>query len=171
MFIIIKNSNDITLFKSIQRKYFVGQTEFLIIGQNTNAWGGLINPCNSGVNLFVNVITISNFSDASYTAQIWFNSKPPGKGTLSDNVVAANTAVSPLPVPKVKLKFVQSVAGIPTGGVNAFDRIVPPKATLVSEEDGKFIIPPGGSYIIFLQGPDSKIIKSKIAFGWWEEKI
>jgi hypothetical protein len=47
----------ITLFESSQGEYFVGQSELLVFGQGNNAWAGLINPPNSGVNLHVNVFT------------------------------------------------------------------------------------------------------------------
>lgn len=159
------------LSKSIKGRYFAGQTEILILGQGFNTWGGLINPSNSGVNLFVNVYTVTNFSEIPLLAQIWFNTKPPGMGVISDKVTPGNTTLSPLPVPKTELQYVQSVSGFPTSGVNAFDRLVGPKGTLASEDDGKWIIPPGGNYIVFLVSPGAELIKALIAFGWWEEKI
>lgn len=51
----------------------------------------------------------------------------------------------------------------------AFRRIVPPQSTLTSDEDGKFIFPPGGSFIIFLISPNNEIIESEVAFGWFEK--
>lgn len=45
--------------KSVERKYFLGQTETLTLG---NGWGGLINPLDSKVKLFVNVFTVINLS-------------------------------------------------------------------------------------------------------------
>lgn len=53
----------ISLYKSLQGKYFVGQTEELRVWNGSNAWAGLFNPHNSCVNLYANVVTISNFSD------------------------------------------------------------------------------------------------------------
>ncbi|AHF08627.1 hypothetical protein DESME_10385 [Desulfitobacterium metallireducens DSM 15288] len=53
------------------------------------------------------------------------------------------------------MQFNQNVTGVPLGGVNVFDRIVPPGATLVSEEDGKFIFPSGGNWVLFLTSPGS----------------
>ena len=38
----------------------------LISGQDLNAWGGLINPSDSGVNLFINVYTVTNFSETPF---------------------------------------------------------------------------------------------------------
>ena len=159
------------LSKSIKGKYFVGQTEALVLGQDFNAWGGLINPPNSGVNLFINVYTVTNFSETPFLAQIWFNTTPPGIGVSSDKVSAGNTTISPLPMSKIKLQYVQSVSGFPNGGVNVLDRLVGPKGTLASEDEGKWIIPPGGNFIVFLVSPGVELIKALIAFGWWEEKI
>ncbi|MBL4934371.1 hypothetical protein JK636_01215 [Clostridium sp. YIM B02515] len=39
------------------------------VGNGYSDWDGLINPCDSGVNLFTNVLTISNFSDEYLTAE------------------------------------------------------------------------------------------------------
>ena len=156
------------LFKSLQGKYFVGQTQTLTFGRGSNAWGGLINPKNSGVNLFVNAYTVTNFSSKTFPAKVFFNSFPPGNPMTSLLVSPANT--SRLSIPKVKLQFVRSTTRIPRGGTNVFLREVSPKSTLASDEDGKFIIPPGGSFVLFLAGPPSGIVKSRVAFGWWEER-
>jgi hypothetical protein len=156
------------LFKSQEGKYFVGQTQILTFGRGSNAWGGLINPKDSGVNLFVNVYTVTNFSSKTFPAKVFFNSFPPGHPITSQLVSPANTSRNS--VPKVKIQFVRSTTRIPRGGTNVFLREVSPKATLASEEDGKFIIPPGGSFVLFLAGPLSGIVKSRIAFGWWEER-
>ena len=160
------------LYKSLQGKYFAGQTELLTFSNTTNAWGALINPNGSGVNLFANAFTISNFSDKPFLVQIWFNTNLPGPGSESSKVSPANTALVPPPVPKVQVQFNQNVSGIPVGGVNVFDRIVPPGATLASEEDGKFVFPPGGNWSLFLTspGPVAVSFSAIVAFGWWEEK-
>lgn len=159
----------ISLYKSMQGKYFVGQTEALWVGNGSNAWAGLFNPCNSGVNLFANVITISNFSNQYLTAEIWLNAKLFEKGNVSKKVSPANTALEPKPNNKVEIRYVQSTEETPQDGVNIYDRIVPPNGTLVSEEDGKFIVPPCGNYTIFLKSSSSDLSKVIVAFGWWEE--
>lgn len=160
------------LSKSLQGKYFAGQTESLTFSNTTNAWGALINPIGSGINLFANVYTITNLSDKPFLAQIWFNTNLPGTGTLSTKFSPANTALVPHPVPKVQVQLNQNVHGVPLGGVNVFDRIVPPGSTLASEEDGKFIFPPGGNWSLFLTapGPEAASFSAIVAFGWWEEK-
>lgn len=160
------------LNKSLQGKYFAGQTELLTFSNTTNAWGALINPRNSGVDLFANVYTVTNLSENPFLVQIWFNPDPPGTGSVSSKVSPANTALVPPPVPKVQIQYNQNVSGIPLGGVNVFDRIVPPGSTLASEEDGKFIFPSGGKWVLFLTAlsPVAASYSAIIAMGWWEEK-
>lgn len=157
------------LYQSLQGRYFVGQTEHLSFGKGKNAWGGLVNPRKSDVNLFVNAFTITNHSNQPFEAEIWFNSIPPGKPTISKNVTPANTALSPLPKPEVKIAYAEFVEGFPRRGVMAFRRIVPPQSTLASDEDGKFIFPPEGSFIIFLVSPNNEIIQAEVAYGWFEK--
>jgi hypothetical protein len=157
------------LYQSLEGRYFVGQTEHICFGKGKNAWGGLMNPGKSDVNLFVNAFTITNHSDQPFEAEIWFNPIPPGKPMISSNVTPANTALSPLPKPKVKIAYADEVEGFPRKGVMAFRRIVSPQSTLASDEDGKFIFPPGGSFILFLVAPDHEIIQAEVAFGWFEK--
>ncbi|MBU3137606.1 hypothetical protein KPL39_15175 [Clostridium gasigenes] len=159
----------VSLFRSMQGKYFVGQTETLWVGNGSNAWAGLVNPCNSDVNLYVNVFTISNFSDDYLTAEIWLNTNLPEKGCISNNVFPTNTALKPLPKNKVDIRFIESTNKVPEKGVNVYQRIVPPNTTLVSEEDGKFIESPGGNYVIVIKSSSSKLDKVIVAFGWWEK--
>jgi hypothetical protein len=159
----------VSLFKSMQGRYFVGQTETLLVGRGLNAWAGLVNPCNSGVNLYVNVFTISNFSDDYLTAEIWLNTNSPEKWSVSHKISPTDTALKVLPKNKVNIRFVQSTSETPQNGVNVYERIVPPNTTLVSEEDGKFIEPPGGNYVLVIKSSSSKLSKVIVAFGWWEK--
>lgn len=161
------------LYQSLQGDYFVGQTEPICLGKGKNAWGSLTNPRHSNVDLFVNAFTITNHSDQPFVAEIWFNAIPPGNRNagVSENVTSANTALSPIPKPKVKIEFAELVTGFPKKGVNAFKRIVPPKSTLVSDEDGKYIFPPGESFVIFLVSPDDEYIEAEVAFGWFEKNV
>ena len=158
-----------TLQKSMEGKYFVGQTETLIIGKGLNAWGGLINPVGSFVNIHNTVITITNHSHTDFIAQLWFNSQPPGIGIISDKVSPADTSIFPLPTSKIQLQYVQSFSGTPTGGVNVFSRLVSSHTTLVREDDGKLIFPPQGSLVVLLESPGDELIEARLAFGWWEE--
>jgi hypothetical protein len=76
----------------------------------------------------------------------------------------------PNPEHKVLLQYVQSTDETPSGGVNILDRIVPPDTTLVSEEDGKIIVPPGGNVLLFLRSSSGETINAIIAYGWWETR-
>lgn len=159
----------VPLFKSMQGKYFVGQTKPLFVGNGEIAWAGLVNPCNSDVNLYANVFTISNFSDDYLTAEIWLNTDFPENAKESNKISPTNTALCPLPQNKVDILFVKSTTIFPQEGVNVYERIVPPNSTLVGEEDGKFIEPPGGNYTLVIKSSSLKSDKVIVAFGWWEK--
>lgn len=157
-----------TLYKSMQGKYFIGQSQTLLAGNGSNTWAALINPYDSHRNLFFNVFTVSNFSSDILTAELWLNTNPPDNPATSVSVSPADTTIKPKPENKARLRYVQATEGFPSGGVNIFDRIVPPKSTLASEEDGKIIVPPGGNVLLFIKAPSKEITNSIVAFGWWE---
>lgn len=157
--------------KSVEGKYFIGQTETLILGEGKYSWGGLINPSDLGVKLFTNVFTVTNLSAEPFTARIWLNPDLFGRGETSIKVSPSNTSIQPPPQPRVKLKCEESTTLFPTGGVNVFNREVPPLSTIVGEEDGKYIFSPGGSFVLFLEKTSSGLATAKIAFGWWEEQL
>ena len=164
----------IELYESMKGEYFIGYADELSFGNGTSAWARLYNPAQSGVNLHVNVWTVTDISSSSFRAQFWFNSTPPACiGIESALVTPSNTAIQPLPKPKVKLQQASNVKGEPSGGVKAFVRRGEPGITLVETENGKLIFPPGGSFLVFLSITDNAdtVASGRIAFGWWEEKI
>ena len=161
----------ISLYESIQQKYFVGQTKALLVGKDCTSWAGLVNPCDSNVNLYVNVSTISNFSDENLTAEIWLNTDFPEKGSVSHKISPTNTASSGFTKNEVDIRFIKSTTRTPESGVNVYERIIPPNTTIILEEDGKFIEAPGGSYVVVIKSPSETIDKVIVAFGWWETSI
>lgn len=162
----------INLAKSLEGKYFVGYADNLTLGNGTSAWARLYNPHNSDVFLHVTVWTVSDISESTFRAQIWFNSDPPGNPQNSPLVTPANLTICPLPQPEIKLQYASQVIGEPVGGIKAFVRRGQPNTTLVDDEQGKFIFPPGGSFLVFLSNPESPVpAAGRIAFGWWEEPI
>lgn len=163
----------IELAKSLEGKYFVGYADNLTFGRGTSAWARLYNPVNSGVILHVTVWTVSDVSESTFRVQIWFNAVPPGNPKKSALVTPSNMALCPLPLPRVNLQYASNVTGDPVGGIKAFVRRGQPETTMVSDEQGKFIFPPCGSFLIFLSNPESPGLATsgRIAFGWWEEPI
>ena len=163
----------ISLMKSIEGKYFIGTAPNLRFGNATNAWARLYNPPNSGVNLFVNTWTVSDIYSTPYSVQIWFNSTPPGFIQYSQSVTPSNLAISPQPQSHIQLQYAIAVRGLPSGGVQAYGRYGLAGTTINSEEEGKFIFPPGGSYLIFISNPQNPTLpgSGNISFGWWEEPI
>jgi hypothetical protein len=159
-------------FQNRLGRLFVGRTELLTFGHECYAWGGLINPSDSGVDLFIDTFTISNFTATPFVGQIWFNTTPPAGAHVSKNVSSGNTALRPLPMPRVKLEYASCVEEKIRGGVNPFLRIVAPYSTLVAEQFGRQIIPPGGTFVIILKPIEESCrrLAAKIVFAWWEEK-
>lgn len=161
------------LYLSLQGKYFVGATNELQFGNGASAWAGLYNPIDSGVNLYVYSWEVSNTGPSPIRAQVWFNSNPPGQPSIVSTVTPGNTTLSPLPKPRVLLLQASNVTGEPVGGVKAFVRRAPSETTIGDEEVGKFIFPPGGSFIIFLSNPEApdQAGRATVGLSWWEEKI
>ena len=159
-----------SLYQSIQGKYFVGgsREEF---GGGKYAWAGLFNPPDSGVLLFVNVFTVTNVSEVPFSVQVWLNAVTPGTAKLTEMQSPSNTALCPLPKPKVQFLYAENVDTEPLAGAPIYGRLCPADTTIVAEEDGKFICPPGGSFLINCIPPEtsSEKIQGSVAFGWWEE--
>lgn len=157
---------------SMLGRYFIGQTGMLSFGNNYDAWGGIINPTYSGVNLYFDIFTITNFSSQSFVGEIWLNAKPPKRVKNSSTVTPSNQAISPSPKPKAIMEYADYMTESLTKGVNIFDRIVVPNSTLVSDSHkGSIIIAPGGSFSILLKSSGSQSIKGTIVLTWWEEEI
>lgn len=163
----------IELYKSLRGEYFIGYADNLTFGNSKNAYAILQNPIDSNVNLHVNVWTVTDISQSAFRVQFWFNSTPPGTPVQIAQVTPSNTAICPLPKPKIILKQASDITGTPTGGIKAFVRRGTPDTTLVETENGKLIFPPGGSFLVFLssEGSSSQSLSGRVAFGWWEEKI
>lgn len=161
------------LYLSLQGKYFVGATDELEFGNGKSAWAGLFNPNNSGVNLHVYSWQVSNTGKSAIRAQIWFNSQPSGNAIRVTTVIPGNTALCPLPKPKIGLFEAINVINEPLGGKKAFVRRALPDVTVGDEEVGKFIFPPGGSFLIFLSNPGTpnQSAAATVDYTWWEEKI
>lgn len=58
-------------------EYFLGQTDIISFGEGYNGWGGLVNPKDSRVNMFLNAYTITNYSDETLTAEAWLTVRFP----------------------------------------------------------------------------------------------
>lgn len=86
-------------------KYFIGQTGLLNFGSGYNAWGGIINPIDSGVNLYIDIFTITNFSTQSFVGEIWLNANTPKNSVVSPTVTPSNQGISPPLIPKAVMKY------------------------------------------------------------------
>lgn len=157
---------------SMLGRYFIGQTDLLNFGNRWDAWGGIVNPIGSGVNLYFDIFTITNFSAQSFVGEIWLNARPPRNAKPSSTVTPSNQAIFPPPKPKAIMLDADNLDAPLVKGVNIFGRIVPPNSTLVSDSHkGSMIIPPGGTFSILLQSQDFQNVQGTIVLTWWEEKI
>lgn len=157
---------------SMLGRYFIGQTGMLNLGNRHNAWGGIINPNNSGVNLFFDIFTITNFSTENLIGEIWLNAMPPKNSIISSTVTPSNQTILPPPSPKAVMEYANYTTEPLTSGVNIFGRIVTPNSTLVSDSHkGSIIIGPGGSFSILLKSFGPLNIMGTIVLTWWEEKV
>ncbi len=154
--------------KAFEGKYFIGHTPVVPISGGVNAWAGLFNPNSSGVNLFVNTFTVSNFSPTPFATQLWLNSTP-SAGSISPFVSSTNTAKNPLPRPKANVVYARNVISTPSNGASILTRIAEGNSTTVGNYYGKIIIPPGGLFVVFLYSPGAQPVQAEVAFGWWEE--
>lgn len=166
--IVLKDS----VYHSFLGKYYFGQTEMIRYGGDFKAWGGLVNPANSNVNLFLNAYTISNYSDQPITAEGWLSSSITGDEVTSYHFAAGNQAIYPPPIPKVRIKSGNYISGSPLGGTYTFTRRIEANITLTKHDfQGMYIIPPNSSFLLYFLPPGGKEVNVKIAFGWWEEEI
>jgi hypothetical protein len=163
----------VELYESWKGNYFIGYADNLTLGKGKSAWARLYNPQNSGVNLFVNVWTVTELSSQPFRAQFWFNASPPPGPFTEALVTPTNTALRPRPKPNVRLQQASDVKGMPSGGIKAFVRRGEAGTTVVETENGKLIFPPGGNFLVFLslEGDADVSGEGRIAFGWWEEPV
>ncbi len=166
-------SYPINLYQSLLGRYFTGQTPKLHLGGDTGAWGALVNPANSGVNLHMNVVTLNFIEGEPLTIAFYMNADLPGEGRLSPLTAPANSALCPLPEPEVRVRYASGVEGTPKGGLFTFSRTAYPGQLTMLEKDGAFIVPPGGNYCAYLRGlkPGQPCSKVYLAFGWYEEPV
>ena len=161
------------LYLSLQGKYFVGYAPDVQFVKGKYGWAGLVNPTHSCVNLHVYVWTVTNFGPSPLSAEIWFNTRTPEGSTISEYLSPSNTAACPLPQPKVRILQVNNTGCYPQCGNRISVKKVSSEVTIVGEEDGRFIFPPGGSFSILLSNAEASSPSgiANLAFGWWEEEI
>lgn len=156
-------------FQSTEGRLFAGTSPLLNFSSKTSAWASLCNPCDSDINLFLSFFSITNFSDSPFTANLFLNAKPPGLGMVSSDVGNLNLGFAN--DPEGILKFDSLVEGRPIGGTRVAAQRVPSHTTsAVFRVDGRIIVVPGTSILIFLTSENQ--VTGEIEFEWFEnEKI
>lgn len=162
----------IQLESAKQGKMFVGQTRTLYFDNIHSAWGGIRNPINSKVNVFMELFTITNVSSVSFHSEILLNAYVPKEATVSTALSTTNQTIQPLPIPKAIIEHADFLSEPVTGGVNIFGRIIEPNSTFVTDAiNGTIILGPGKSFSMSLETQNTERVISKIVYVWWEEEI
>ena len=161
------------LYLSLLGKYFVGFAADVQFTGGRYGWAGLVNPLGSRVNLHVYVWTVTNFGSTPINTEIWFNADIPDGTAQSEYETPANTALCPLPQPRSRIMQINDIACHPCHGDMILTKTVASEVTIVGEEEGKFVFPPGGSLGVYIYGADASGGPGigNVAFGWWEERI
>ena len=158
------------LYQSEKGRYFIGQTE--MIPENTSkVLAAHTNPYDSKVNLYVNVITITNTSESDVSTEFYVRTILT-QGNPSENVSATNVSIVPAPKPAGKIIYQCNTNKPIEKGIGIFSRIISGRSTQVVD-GGQIILPPGQSLLTLTGGYLPVTVKNSIivAFGWWEEPI
>lgn len=159
------------LYQSFLGRYYIGRTPTLTLRPGCNCWGGLANPDDSPVNLFVDSISVSCLSPLSCCARIWLNTTLFGRIIVSPFVTLANTAVDPMPFSNALLSYAQNLRMAPFNGDSLAGEVIRPLGTLTDSFGGKLIVPPGGSVIVYLSLPDPQgCLNCEVSCRWWEKE-
>lgn len=160
-----------SLVKADAGKYFLGESEFLNVGRMNLAWTGLINPYNSGVNLYLDIFVSSNMSPENMLAKIWFCSIVPPTGKISPKVTSANLAYQPKPIPRGQIQSGEGVNPAISAGTAVSTRLILASTTVTSEKHGHWIIGPGTCILFSYVSQGTNNAHAVMAFGWWEECV
>ncbi len=153
-------------------RYYIGQTRKLYLSNQLKSWAGIINPYHSGINVYFDIFTITNFGEHSFNAEILLNAEIFYGNTELSSITPSNQSIIPAPKPKAYMVQTDCPGDTITGGINIFNRIVPPNETLVSDShQGSIIIGPGRTFSILLSTLEREINTATIVLTWWEERI
>jgi hypothetical protein len=163
----------IDLYESMRGRYFLGLANGLSLSAGTSVWARLCNPRLSGVNLYLDTWSVSTVAESPFRVQCWLDANPPGSSTNSDFITPANLSIRPVPISHA---FIQQASGVyrePDEGVEVFSRSGIPGENLIGEQNGKLIIPPCSSFLIYVSlvnfsDPEGN---ASISFAWWEDNL
>jgi hypothetical protein len=157
------------LNKSLQGKYFLGETDQLNPTDSNRTWGALINPPNSDVHLYLDIYVLSNLSDDKLVSQICFCSSLPTHGKQSHEVSTANLTLNPRPMPRGQVQFGSGLDTTALAAIPVSTRVIPAYSSVSSEKAGHWIIGPGQAILFTLTSSMNHPAPAVISIGWWEE--
>lgn len=160
------------LQKSLEKKYFLGQTPDLSLSTGKRSYAELTNPADSGVNIHVSIAACNNFNlTESFRMHITLGSGVDVALTEETERISPANLIEPAPTRKVKLNYVSDSVFVQTGA-SVFTRFLPEKGFQILERKN-YIIPPGKNFGIVLSAGSGATMTNtaRVAFGWDEEPI
>ncbi|WP_424769243.1 DUF6143 family protein [Paenibacillus sp. sgz302251] len=157
------------LIKSLEGKYFLGETDQLNPTDSNRTWGALINPPHSGVNLYLDIYVLSNLSDDHLVSQICFCSSLPTHAQQSHEVSTSNLTLQPKPLSRGQVQFGSSLDTTALAATPVSTRVVPAYSSVSSKKAGHWIFGPGQAILFTLTSSMSHPAPAVISIGWWEE--
>lgn len=158
--------------KSIDKKYFLGQTPDLSLSTGNRSYAELTNPADSGVNLHVSIVTCNNFNTTeSFRMHITLDSGADATLTEETGRVSPSNLIDPASTRKIKLNYVSDAAFNLTGA-SVFTRFMTEKGFQILDRKN-YIIPPGKNFGVVLSAGSGATMANtaRVAFGWWEEPL
>lgn len=148
-----------------------GNANNITFNYGENAAFALYNPTNSDVNIFMDDLYYSNFSNYNLDAKYYLYGAPQGNLSKSSNVLNANTSKGYNIQGSGKLYSGKNVTVV--GGNYYRDLIISADMTTRADNNGGILIAPGMYFILVVTALDS--IAQNVTFGfglnWWEEPI
>lgn len=152
------------LYQSINGKYFIGQTDFLPINNNS-LLVGLTNPKDSNVNIYLNVSTLTSLQALGFV-EFYLGYNLYG-GSYSSLSTSTNTGYN---TPPKGLIHYWEPAFVPNSAISIFTRYINTPGTEIVD-GGQIILVPGKSFYIYISDSNNILsnLSTRVAFGWWEE--
>lgn len=154
--------------QSICCDYYYGTSPQINIGRGNDALVVLVNPRDSGIDLYLNKLSCANYSNSPIAVEVYTMATLGGEITQSDRIAPGNNGCD----------FCNGEGQIFYGddntisnGVQVYSRSIEAYRTSDGYPNGSIILQPGSTraYLIKVINPNETAVAS-LSFAWWEEK-
>ncbi|MGG4442885.1 DUF6143 family protein [Brevibacillus fortis] len=154
-----------------QCKYFMGQSEKMVVGDGAIGIAALSNPLRSGVHLFVNHWMITNPSPHPIEAHFLFGKASSLTGaTLSRQVTSGYVQLPACPAAQGQLLYGAGMTDTFSDHIHTATRIIPASSTAEATPGGQWILGPGMALIVRVPHTGEKT-SFYFSIDWWEQPV